>query len=109
MGPLYAFFIPFAGTMSSYYGELFPTRIRTTGSGFCFNIGRGISAFAPFILGGIATIYTLQTSLLLCAIPFLAGGIATAFLPKTEALAPARTGAKPQTWLTRMCTWRVTR
>jgi hypothetical protein len=24
-------------------------------------------------------------------------------------LAPARTGAKPQTWLTRMCTWRVTR
>ncbi len=95
MGPLYAVFIPFAGTMGSYYGELFPTRIRTTGAGFCFNIGRGFSAFAPFILGGIATVYTLQTSLLLCAIPFLAGGIATAFLPKTEALPVESTVAAP--------------
>lgn len=86
MGPAYAFFMAFVGLMGSYYGELFPTRIRTTGSGFCFNVGRGVSAFAPFILGGIATAYSLQTSILLCAIPFLAGAIATAFLPSTEGL-----------------------
>ena len=87
MGPAYAFFMAFVGLMGSYYGELFPTRIRTTGSGFCFNVGRGFSAFAPFILGGIATAYSLQTSILLCAIPFLAAAIATAFMPSTEALA----------------------
>jgi MFS family permease len=89
MGPVYAFFMAFVGLMGSYYGELFPTRIRTTGSGFCFNVGRGFSAFAPFILGGIATAYSLQTSILLCAIPFLIASILMAFLPKTEALAPA--------------------
>ncbi|MBI5110673.1 MAG: MFS transporter [Rhodovulum sp.] len=84
MGPAYAFFMAFVGLMGSYYGELFPTRIRTTGSGFCFNVGRGISAFAPFILGGIATATSLQTSILLCAIPFLLAAILTAFLPSTE-------------------------
>jgi MFS family permease len=94
MGPAYAFFMAFVGLMGSYYGELFPTRIRTTGSGFCFNVGRGVSAFAPFILGGIATAYSLQTSILLCAIPFLAGAIATAFLPSTEALAKVGAGAE---------------
>ena len=94
MGPVYAFFMAFVGLMGSYYGELFPTRIRTTGSGFCFNVGRGFSAFAPFVLGGIATAYTLQTSILLCAIPFLAAGIFTAFLPNTEALAKVGAGAE---------------
>lgn len=89
MGPAYAFFMAFVGLMGSYYGELFPTRIRTTGSGFCFNVGRGISAFAPVILGGLATTYGLQTSILLCSIPFLIAGIATLFLPSTEALRPA--------------------
>lgn len=86
MGPAYAFFMAFVGLMGSYYGELFPTRIRTTGSGFCFNVGRGISAFAPVVLGGIATVYSLQVSILLCSIPFLIAGIATAFLPSTETI-----------------------
>ena len=86
MGPLYAFFLVCAGLMGSYYGELYPTRVRTTGAGFAFNVGRGISAFAPFVLGGIATIYSLQTSILLCAIPWIVAGIVTAFLPSTEGL-----------------------
>ncbi len=86
MGPAYAFFMAFVGLMGSYYGELFPTHIRTTGSGFCFNVGRGFSAFAPVALGGLATSYGLQTSILLCAIPFLLAAITTLFLPSTEAL-----------------------
>lgn len=96
MGPAYAFFMAFVGLMGSYYGELFPTRIRTTGSGFCFNVGRGCSAFAPVILGSIATSYSLQTSILICTIPFLLAGVATAFLPSTEAtrLLAARAGAE---------------
>ena len=84
MGPAYAFFMVFAGLMGSYYGELFPTRVRTTGSGFCFNVGRGVSAFAPFLLGGLAASYSLQVAIALCAIPFVIGGIATALLPSTE-------------------------
>ena len=94
MGPLYAFFLVCAGLMGSYYGELYPTRVRATGAEFAFNVGRGISAFAPFVLGGIATIYSLQTSILLCAIPWIVAGIVTAFLPSTEALAKIGAGAE---------------
>ncbi|RAI35530.1 MFS transporter [Rhodoplanes roseus] len=93
MGPAYAFFMAFVGLMGSYYGELFPTRVRTTGSGFCFNVGRGVSAFAPFILGGIATAYSLQTAILICAVPFLLSAILTAFLPSTEVRAAQATPA----------------
>ncbi|MBI3664629.1 MAG: MFS transporter [Acidobacteria bacterium] len=34
-----------------YLPELFPTRIRATGSGFCFNAGRTLAAAGPFITG----------------------------------------------------------
>ena len=34
-----------------YLPELFPTRIRATGAGFCFNAGRVLAASGPFITG----------------------------------------------------------
>jgi MFS family permease len=34
-----------------YLPELFPTRIRATGSGFCFNAGRILAAAGPFLTG----------------------------------------------------------
>jgi len=37
-----------------YLPELFPTRLRGTGSGFCFNLGRFVAAIGPFVVGGIA-------------------------------------------------------
>jgi MFS family permease len=37
-----------------YLPELFPTRLRALGSGFCFNIGRLAAALGPFIVGSIA-------------------------------------------------------
>ena len=40
-----------------YLPELFPTRLRTTGAGFCFNIGRVVSAAGPF-LTGVVVLYT---------------------------------------------------
>ena len=35
----------------SYLAELYPTRARATGEGFCYNVGRGIGAFFPGIIG----------------------------------------------------------
>jgi MFS family permease len=40
-----------------YLPELFPTHLRATGSGFCFNIGRVVSAAGPF-LTGLVVLYT---------------------------------------------------
>ncbi|MGW3815343.1 MFS transporter [Streptomyces sp. NPDC005046] len=54
LGPLFGAFTAFFGLFGSYLGELFPTRARAMGAGFCFNIGRGVSAFAPFGLAGLA-------------------------------------------------------
>ncbi|PTW59463.1 sugar phosphate permease [Breoghania corrubedonensis] len=96
MGPAYAFFMAFVGLMGSYYGELYPVRVRTTGSGFCFNVGRGVSAFAPLVLGGLATTFSLQTLILLCSIPFLAAGLLTLLLPPSENLRREETGPKKQ-------------
>ena len=38
LGPVYAFFISFAGLFGSYFGELYPTRVRTLGAGFCLTL-----------------------------------------------------------------------
>jgi MFS family permease len=56
--PLMGFF-----TMGIYAGfpiylpELYPTHLRTTGAGFCFNIGRIVSAAGPFMTG-LVVLYT---------------------------------------------------
>jgi MFS family permease len=42
------------GAFTFYLPELFPTRLRATGSGFTYNIGRIIAAGGPFFVGSIA-------------------------------------------------------
>ena len=63
-----------------YLPELFPTRLRATGAGFCFNVGRVLASAGPFLTGflvetlgsfghaasAIALIYAVG----LCILPF---------------------------------------
>lgn len=42
------------GSFTYYLPELFPTRLRATGAGFTYNVGRLIAAFGPFLVGSIA-------------------------------------------------------
>ena len=42
------------GAFTFYLPELFPTRLRGTGAGFTYNIGRLIAAAGPFLVGSIA-------------------------------------------------------
>ncbi len=51
----------FAG-FAIYLPELFPTRLRSTGTSFCYNVGRFIAASGPFTLG------VLQTNLAVAAV-----------------------------------------
>lgn len=37
-----------------YFPELFPTRLRATGAGFCFNVGRIVAAPGPWAMGVLA-------------------------------------------------------
>jgi len=86
LGGLVYFFNAFAGLAGAYFPELFPTEVRSTGAGFCFNTGRGISAVSPYVMGGLAARYNLQVSLLLCAAFFL---LAPQFLRVLPAGGPA--------------------
>ncbi len=64
----------FAG-FAIYLPELFPTRLRSTGVSFCYNVGRFIAATGPITLGG------LQKSLsekAVAALPATADAIARA-------------------------------
>ncbi|MFD2473446.1 MFS transporter [Amycolatopsis silviterrae] len=87
LGPVFGAFTAFFGLFGSYLGELFPTRARATGAGFCFNVGRGISAFAPFALAGLAGTIGFSGGLIVCAGFFALAAITTLFLPRTTSVA----------------------
>lgn len=39
-----------------YLPELYPTRLRGTGAGFCFNIGRVLASLGPFLTGWLVSV-----------------------------------------------------
>src|SRR6202020_266172 len=39
------------GGYAIYFPELFPTRLRSTGTSFCYNVGRLVAAAGPLALG----------------------------------------------------------
>ncbi|WP_064575412.1 MFS transporter [Cupriavidus gilardii] len=43
----------FAG-MGAFLTELFPTSVRGSGQGFCYNVGRAIGALFPFLIGHVS-------------------------------------------------------
>ncbi len=43
------------GSFTYYLPELYPTRLRGTGAGFCYNAGRFAAALGPFLVGSIAS------------------------------------------------------
>jgi len=48
----------FAG-MGAFLTELFPTRIRGSGQGFCYNFGRAVGATFPFLIGYVSHVMSL--------------------------------------------------
>jgi MFS family permease len=44
-----------------YFPELYPTRLRATGIGVCYNCARVLAAFAPMALGSLAKTYASAT------------------------------------------------
>ena len=64
--------------------ELFPTRIRATAQGFCYNIGRLFSALAPFGIGTFAQRYGFATVIAMASMFFALGGTLIWLLPETR-------------------------
>lgn len=81
LGPLTAFFFAFPGLFGAYFPRLYPTEVRSLGSGFCFNVGRGISAFSPFLFGSVGHMWSLSVAVGLCGVGFFIAAVLTLFLP----------------------------
>ena len=61
------------GAFPYYLPELFPTRLRATGAGFCYNIGRVLASVGPFLVGAAAARNTaMQTIFYVGFVPLLA-------------------------------------
>lgn len=85
----------FAG-FAIYLPELFPTRLRSTGVSFCYNVGRFIAASGPFTLailqahlaaGAItaeAKLDAFRDACVWVSLVFLVGLVALLFLPETK-------------------------
>ena len=68
-----------------YLPELYPTRIRATGAGFCFNIGRVLASAGPFITGSlVAALGTIGRAASAVALIYLLGLLILPFAHETR-------------------------
>jgi MFS family permease len=68
-----------------YLPELYPTRIRATGAGFCFNIGRVLAASGPFVTGYlVAVLGTFGRAASAVAVIYLLGLLILPFAIETK-------------------------
>ena len=73
------------GGFPIYLPELYPTRIRATGAGFCFNIGRVLAASGPFVTGYlIAALGGFGPAASTVALIYLVGLLILPFAPETK-------------------------
>ena len=84
--PLLAFFVPGVWVIFPVYlPELYPTRLRGTGAGFCFTFGRALSADGP-VLTGFLVKYTgsFVTAMAVPAFIYLLGPLILLFARETR-------------------------
>jgi MFS family permease len=85
VGPLVGFFgSGYFSLFGAMLAELYPTHIRATAQGFCYNAGRVASAAAPFAIGVAADRYGLGSALAVTSLFFAAGGFLVWSLPETK-------------------------
>ena len=73
----------FAG-YSIYFPEIFPTRLRGTGVGFCYNTVRYLAAPFPFLLGWLSTLMPFRTVGVIMSSIYLVGIVALIWAPETK-------------------------
>jgi MFS family permease len=80
------------GGYAIYFPELFPTRLRSTGTSFCYNVGRYVAALGPLTMGQlIDTVYGHHGQIgawrytgVTMSLFFLVGLLALPFAPETK-------------------------
>jgi MFS family permease len=65
-----------------YLPPLFPTLLRTTGAGFCYNIGRIAAAIGTLFFGLYSQVSDFRTALFFTGFLFIPAAVVSAFLPE---------------------------
>ena len=85
LGPLIGFFgHGYFSVFGAMLAELFPTSIRATAQGLCYNVGRAAGAVAPFTIGALADRFGIGSALAFTSMFFAAGGALMFLLPETK-------------------------
>ena len=85
LGPLVGFFgHGYFSVFGAMLAELYPTKLRATAQGFCYNAGRAVSAFAPAAIGAIADARGLGGALGFTAMFYVFAGLLIFRLPETK-------------------------
>src|SRR5271156_5694676 len=75
------------GTFAVYLPELFPTRIRATGQGFCWNAARCATAIGPLIAGWlVAKVGSFPAAAAAVSFAYVVGAVAIWFGPETRGI-----------------------
>ncbi len=83
--PVFGFFtVGMHAGYAVYFPELYPTRLRGTGTGFCFNMGRLGTAAAFFGFAAMASPPTPETKAMWLAPLFLVGVVVVMFAKETR-------------------------
>lgn len=72
-----------SGTLGN---EVFPTPIRATALGLTYNLARGISALAPWVVGRLGETRGLSWAFLACGIAYGAAALSGLLVPETRGL-----------------------
>ena len=68
-----------------YLPELYPTRLRATGAGFCFNAGRVFASVGPFLTGWLtATMGSVGQAVSVVGLIYVVGLLVLPFAPETR-------------------------
>jgi len=91
LAALTQFWLPAVGFWSGVFGlftmlmpPLFPTLLRTTGAGFCYNIGRIFAAFGTVFFGLVSKVGDYRAALLYAGFLFIPAAVAAMFLPRPK-------------------------
>jgi len=85
LGPLVGFLgHGYFSVFGAMLAELFPSGIRATAQGFCYNAGRAVSALAPFVVGALADRHGIGSALALTSAFFVVAGFLILLLPETR-------------------------
>ncbi|MGE5157815.1 MAG: MFS transporter [Gemmatimonas sp.] len=83
--PLGFFASGYFSGMGAFLTELYPTRLRGSGQGFCYNFGRGIGALFPYLVGALSTTTALANAIAIFAVAAYGVFFLAAFaLPETR-------------------------